>query len=162
MGASRERAPEGDTVDHNRIQLGGGTRTFERAARAVREWRMFDIGWLELCWPDASIEVGTTVAVLASHFGFYSLNACRVVYGVDEGGPVRRFGFSYGTLPDHFEIGEERFTVEFHSEDETVWYDIYAFSRPGPLARAAYPISRALQKRFAQDSLKAMHKAASS
>jgi uncharacterized protein (UPF0548 family) len=27
-------------------------------------------------------------------------------------GPVRRFGFAYGTLPDHVESGEERFTVE--------------------------------------------------
>jgi len=120
---------------------------------------MFDLGWLELCWPDASIEIGTTVAVLVSHIGFHSLNACRIVYAVDERKPMEAFGSAYGTLPDHAEIGEERFAVEFHAEDETVWYDIYAFSRPGPLTRAAYPFSRALQKRFARDSLRAMHQA---
>ena len=71
----------------------------------------------------------------ARHFGFWSLNACRIVYTIDEEGPVVRFGFAYGTLPDHAEQGEERFSVEWHHEDGTVWYDILAFSRPNhPLA----------------------------
>jgi uncharacterized protein (UPF0548 family) len=59
-------------------------------------------------------------------------------------------------------MGEERFTAEFHAEGEAVWFDIYAFSRPRPLARLAFPYSRALQKRFAQDSKKAMKRAVES
>jgi uncharacterized protein (UPF0548 family) len=74
-------------------------------------------------------------------------------------GSPERYGLAYGTLPDHAERGEERFTVEFNRADQTVWYDIYAFSRPRLLARSAYPLSRALQKRFATDSLMAMQKA---
>jgi uncharacterized protein (UPF0548 family) len=88
------------------------------------------------------------------------VNACRVVYVVDEGGPVQRFGFAYGTLPDHAESGEERFTVEWHEADDAVWYDILAFSRPQQLlARLGYPFARRLQKRFARGSAAAMRRA---
>ena len=67
-----------------------------------------------------------------------------------------RFGFAYGTLPDHVERGEERFTIEWQADD-SVWYDIYAFSRPKhPLARLGFPVTRMLQKRFARDSLAVM------
>ena len=90
------------------------------------------------------------------------MNACRIVYVMEDHGSPERYGFAYGTLPDHAEMGEERFTVEFNRDDQTVWYDIYAFSRPRMLARLAYPLSRALQKRFAKDSLMAMQKAVQS
>lgn len=160
VGASRDRAPDGYTVDHNRIQLGGGAVVFKRAADALRRWRMFEMPWMELCWPNTPIEVGATVGVLVSHLGFWSLNACRVVYLVEDHGACERFGFAYGTLLEHAEIGEERFAVEFHSEDQSVWYDIYAFSRPrSPLSMLTYPYARILQRRFARDSKIAMKKA---
>jgi uncharacterized protein (UPF0548 family) len=159
QGATRECAPPGYNVDHNRVQLGQGAAVFARAVEALRRWKMFDAGWIDLCWPNAPICVGSTVAVMARHYGFWSLNACRVVYVVDDGGAHSRYGFAYGTLPEHAETGEERFTVELRPEDETVWYDIYAFSRPKGLARADYPLSRRLQKRFARDSKQAMRRA---
>jgi uncharacterized protein (UPF0548 family) len=82
------------------------------------------------------------------------------VYVVDEQGPVQRFGFAYGTLPDHAESGEERFTVEWHGADGAVWYDILAFSRPQQLLpRLGYPFTRKLQRRFARDSAAAMRRA---
>ncbi len=120
---------------------------------------MFDMPWVELCWPDASIEEGTTVAILISHLGFWSLNPCRIVYVIQEHGAHEKFGFAYGTLLEHEEQGEERFTVEFHSSDQSVWYDLYAFSRPNFLARLGYPLARTLQKRFARDSKTAMQRA---
>ncbi len=159
VGASRVAAPAGYIVDHNRARLGVGRSAFERARDSVKQWKMFDIPWLELYWPNVPIETGATVAVAVHHLGFWSLNACRIVYTIEETGPIERFGFAYGTLPDHAAIGEERFTVEFHSHDQAVWYDVYAFSRPRPLARLAYPYTRALQKRFAADSKRAMQKA---
>jgi uncharacterized protein (UPF0548 family) len=117
---------------------------------------MFDIGWIELCWPDVPIRTGSTVAVLARHFGFWSLNVCRIVYEIDE---PRRYGFAYGTLPEHAEAGEERFTVEWR-DDDSVWYDILAFSREKhPLAKMAYPLSRMLQVRFRRDSGRVMQRA---
>ncbi|MFZ3217950.1 MAG: DUF1990 domain-containing protein [Candidatus Acidiferrales bacterium] len=159
VGASRHRAPHGYTVDHNRIQLGRGRADFAQAVAHLRAWKMFDLGWLQLCWPTTSPQKDATVAVLVSHFGFWSLHPCRVVYVLEERAPVEKFGFAYGTLPAHAERGEERFTVEFRPRDESVWYEIYAFSRPGPLASAAYPLARLLQKKFAADSQQAMLRA---
>src|SRR5277367_1273094 len=159
VGASRTQAPSGYIVDHNRIQLGQGSAAFERAKNAIKRWKMFDIAWLELYWPSTPIEEGATVAIAVSHIGFWSLNAARIVYTVDEQGALERYGFAYGTLPDHAEMGEERFTVEFHPDDESVWFHLYAFSRPHLLARMAFPYTRALQKKFASDSKDAMQKA---
>jgi uncharacterized protein (UPF0548 family) len=123
---------------------------------------MFNMPWVRLYWPTAAIQVGTDVAVLVHHFGFYSLNACRIVYVVKEEGPVARYGFAYGTLAEHAERGEERFTVEWNRSEDKVCYDILAFSRPQKaLAKMGYPLSRMLQRRFAQGSKAAMLEAAS-
>jgi uncharacterized protein (UPF0548 family) len=161
VGASALAVPTGYNVDHNRIQLGSGEGTWQRAAAAVRKWRMFRMPWVNLCWPSAPIQVGTDVAVLVRHVGFYSLNACRIVYVVDEESPVKRFGFAYGTLGEHAESGEERFTIEWDRNNDEVWYDILAFSRPRQrFAKLGYPLSRLLQKRFAAGSKAAMLQAA--
>jgi uncharacterized protein (UPF0548 family) len=157
VGASATTAPAGYNVDHNRVRLGRGDGTWQRAVEAIRAWRMFSMPWVSLHWPSAPIQVGTDVAVSIHHFGFYSLNACRIVYVVDEEGPIERFGFAYGTLGEHAESGEERFTVEWNREDDSVWYDILAFSRPRQmLAKLGYPLSRLLQKKFAKGSKLAM------
>ncbi len=157
VGASATTVPTGYNVDHNRVQLGRGEGTWQRAAEAIRAWRMFSMPWVSLHWPSAPIQVGTDVAVSIRHFGFYSLNACRIVYVVDEEGPIERFGFAYGTLGEHAESGEERFTVEWNRDDDMVSYDILAFSRPRQmLARLGYPLSRSLQRKFAKGSKLAM------
>ena len=158
VGASREGAPpKGYTVDRYRVKLGEGPEAYERAKESLRTWRQFNLGRVQLFPPDAPIEVGTTVGVLVRHYGFWSLNTARVVYLVEEVGEVERFGFGYGTLPGHGERGEERFSMEWHCEDDSVWYDVFAFSRPKHLlAWLGYPLARALQRRFARDSKKAM------
>jgi uncharacterized protein (UPF0548 family) len=89
------------------------------------------------------------------------MNACRIVYLVEENSAHEKYGFAYGTLSEHAERGEERFTVEWNKQDDSVWYDIFAISKPGPLAKLAYPYARRLQKRFAEDSKKAMRRAVS-
>jgi uncharacterized protein (UPF0548 family) len=157
VGASAMTPPTGYNVDHNRVQLGRGEVTWQRAVEAIRAWEMFGMPWVGLHWPNAPIQIGTDIAVLIRHFGFYSLNACRIVYVVDEDGPIKRFGFAYGTLAEHAESGEERFTVEWNRAEDSVWYDIVAFSRPRkPLARLGYPLSRLLQRKFAEGSKLAM------
>ena len=159
VGASLTALPTGYNVDHDRVQLGRGEETWHRAVEAIRSWQMFNIPWVRLHWTSAPILIGSDVAVLIRHFGFYSLNACRIVYVIDEEDRVKRFGFAYGTLAEHAESGEERFTVELNQKDE-VWYDILAFSRPRQMiARVGYPLSRFLQKRFAEASKAAMLKA---
>jgi uncharacterized protein (UPF0548 family) len=103
------------------------------------------------------------VVILGRHFGVWSLNACRIAYTMGEEAPsLRRYGFAFGTLPGHVERGEERFTVEWHGDDESVWYEVFAFARPAhPLARAGRPFVGLAQRRFAADSLRAMAAAVS-
>ena len=58
----------------------------------------------------------------------------------------QRFGFAYGTLPGHPEVGEEAFHVVL-DDDATVSAEIVAFSRPGDLlTRLAGPVARGAQK----------------
>jgi uncharacterized protein (UPF0548 family) len=163
VGATRDAPPPRYTVDHNRVRLGTGIAVFDRAAAALRGWRMLTLGWAAVYPQEAAIMPGCTVALVARHYGFWSLNACRIVYVIDEVGGadgVRRFGFAYGTLPDHGAVGEERFMIEWRPADDRVWYDLYAVSRPGhPLARLGYPLVRALQRRFAHASKRAMVRA---
>lgn len=153
--------PVGYVVDHTRIRLGVGQRVFESAKAALGRWEQFNLGWMQAWSPDESIKAGGLVAVAARSFGWWWLNACRVRYVVEKQvGPVARFGFAYGTLPDHVEMGEERFLVEWDQSDDGVWYDILAFSRPRHvLARIGRPWVRRLQKRFGQDSAAAMGRA---
>lgn len=153
VGATNGTPPSSYTIDHNRIQLGRGENTYKRAMDALKTWRQFELGWVTVAPRGVPIETGATVAVKARAFGSWSLNASRVIYVIDE---PRRFGFAYGTLPDHVEMGEERFLIEW-LRDDSVWYDILAFSRPRhPLVRLSFPLARMLQKRFVRESLAVM------
>lgn len=161
VGATATTPPAGYTVDHNRIQLGHGTATYQQARVALARWTMFELGWVEPYWPTTPITVGATVGVMAHLPGLYILNACRIVYTVqEETADGARFGFAYGTLPGHIERGEERFCVEWRRRDDSVWYDILAFSQPNHwLVRLGYPVTRYFQRRFARDSKAAMWRA---
>jgi len=112
VGATRgDRPPAGYTVDRNRIRLGTGAEAFRRAAGALCRWQMLTHDWAAVAPPSAPVAAGTTVAVVVHHYGFWSLNACRIVYVLADTAPdgteVRRVGFAYGTLPEHGAIGEE-------------------------------------------------------
>ncbi|MBA2620076.1 MAG: DUF1990 domain-containing protein [Acidobacteria bacterium] len=161
VGASRAAAaPNNYNIDHNRVRLGTERAVFDRAREAVRSWKMFDLTWTHIYRKNTPIEVGETVAILIEHFGFWSLNAAQIVYVLEEMGEIEKYGFAYGTLTEHGERGEERFSVEYHKADETVWYDLYAFSQPNNFwAKVGYPFSRYLQKQFAAESKEAMRRA---
>lgn len=151
-------APRGFNLDHNRARIGSGDVAFAAACAALRAWRMFPAPWTRIFPGGAPIREGQTVAMLAHAFGWW-LNACRIVYVIDETAPVRRFGFAYGTLPTHVEEGEERFGVELLA-DGSVWYDLRAFSRPRRrIVRLAKPLARRLQRRFVRESQAAMRAA---
>ena len=161
LGASRNatnKAPAGFVVDHNRTQIGEGEQDFESAKEALRNWKHFQFGWVEPCWPETPIEEGQIVGILATWCNLWFLNACRIVYCVDERMECKeRFGFAYGTLPGHAECGEELFQVELDHDTGEVHYEIRAFSRPHRwFAKLGYPLVRKLQKRFAQDSTESL------
>jgi uncharacterized protein (UPF0548 family) len=161
-GASNGGEPAGYALDHNRAKLGHGEAAFAAACATLRAWRMFPAPWTRITPADAPFRVGETLAMQAHALGVWWLNACRIIYVVDESAPVRRFGFAYGTLPAHVEQGEERFSVELQP-DGSVWYDLRAFSRPRywPV-RLAKPLARRLQIRFVRESMAAMRQAVAS
>lgn len=161
LGLTREgRALPGYAVDRNRQLLGHGQALFESAAAALGAWRMFELSWVTLLGA-GSIESGRVVAVMARLFGVYTLNPCRIVYTIDERTAAgRSIGFGYGTLPGHLASGEERFLIEWRAQDDSVSYEVLAYSRPGhALIWPGYPVSRWFQKRFARDSKAAMLRA---
>jgi len=160
VGATAATPPPGYVVDRTRARLGDGERVYAAARAALGRWEQFRLGWVEAYPADTPLRPGEVVAVVARVLGVWWVNACRVVYIVDEAGPTSRFGFAYGTLPGHAESGEERFLVEWDRATDAVWYDVLAFSRPRhPLARLGYPLTRRAQRRFARDSAAAMRRA---
>jgi uncharacterized protein (UPF0548 family) len=156
VGCSNGAAPAGFVLDNYRVKLGAGQVVWQRACQALRQWRMLRLGWVEPCWPDAPIQEGTLVGTRARVFGLWTVNMARIVFVIDEQGPVSRYGFAYGTLGGHVECGEERFLVERRQADDSVWYDIRAVSKPGGWpTRLGYPLARRLQRRFGRDSMHA-------
>jgi uncharacterized protein (UPF0548 family) len=156
VGIVRSRTA-GQDLDQLAVAVGHGQADFERARAALLAWKQFDIGWVETFPRHAPVAVGTIVAVLIRHLGFWSLNGCRVLYSVGSPGDVARFGFAYGTLTNHAESGEELFEVFIDPRTEEVVYRIRATSWPqATLARVGQPIVRVLQKRFREQSAAAM------
>lgn len=160
VGATASLPPKGYVVDQTRIKLGEGEEVFTRAREALGRWEQLRLGWVEV-WPaETPIQTGEVLAVVARRVGLWWLNACRIVYVVDEPGSVSRYGLAYGTLPDHAGVGEERFLVEWDRASGEVWYDLLAFSRPRwLLTRLGYRYMRRLQKRFGRESAAAMMRA---
>ncbi len=157
VGLAKE-SPSGFNIDVASAIVGHGADAFARAQRALSEWRHFELGWVELFPRAASTEPGTVVAVVVRHLGFWSLNGCRVVYKFGDG-DASQFGFAYGTLMNHTEMGEESFEVSM-AESEEVTYRIRAVSKPrAVLARIGYPYARISQSRFRRDSIAAMRRA---
>jgi len=161
VGIARQ-SPRGFNADLASAVIGHGRETFERAKIALAQWRHYEMDWVELFPRGASIEPGTVVAVLVRHLGFWSLNGCRVVYGIGDMQSETNFGFAYGTLTNHAELGEEIFEVMLEPESEEVIYRIQAVSKPrAALARIGFPITRVFQEHFRRDSLGALQRAIS-
>ncbi len=153
-----EQVPSDFNFDQASGTVGRGREAFERAKRALTEWRHFDLGWVELFPRGAAIEPGSVVAVLVRHLAFWSLNGCRVVYTLGDRRTAPGFGFAYGTLTNHAEMVEEIFEVSLVPDSAEVVYRIRAVSKPrAALARIGYPMTRLLQAR--RDSISALRHA---
>lgn len=155
--------PAGFVVDRTRVELGRGESAFARARHALEQWSQFRLGWLDVFPEAAPLRADETVVVIAQVNGLWCSNAARIIYVVNDTdrrlGP-QRFGFAYGTLPDHVEAGEERFLVEWDLATDQVCFDVLAFSRPRHLlARLFRRQARAMQKQFAADAAAAMQRA---
>jgi uncharacterized protein (UPF0548 family) len=142
--------PKGFAHDVSRSEIGRGLQVFAATREAFWRWKQFDLGWVQVVNPTATIAPGELVALEAHTAYLWSISFNRIVEVVD--GPTR-FGFMYTTTAFHVEEGQERFVIDFDPESESVSYLLEAVSRPRHiLARLGYPISRAMQHRFARDS----------
>jgi len=163
------RSRRGWNIDRELVHLGEGEHVFRQARAAIEAWQMFPREVATLCWPQPPRE-GLSVAILywAAPVRLWLLLAARVVYVIDEtidrdGAQIERFGFAYGTLPDHAERGEEQFLVEWNRDDGGIYYKLLAVSQPRHwLARLGYPYTRYEQARFRRLSGLAMQRAVSS
>jgi Domain of unknown function (DUF1990) len=67
--------------------------------------------------------------------------------------------FAHTTVAGHQISGEERFTVEWNKENDSVWYEVYTISKPATfIATAAHPLLKFYQRQFVAQSIQAMKK----
>eukprot|EP00873_Tetraselmis_striata_P040107 jgi/Tetstr1/460371/TSEL_005670.t1 len=170
-------------VDHTRVQVGTGRATYEKGKRALAILESGVIGgcvkppkgtfsWDGPRWtPSTKVKKGEKVCVVARAILPWTRNPLEIVYAKERtqqlppaaaGKPGTEgwvFRFAHGCLGGHLLAGEERFAMEWRKDDDSVWYEIYTFSKPAhPLSIATYPVVRLLQKRFAWDSAAAMRR----
>lgn len=155
---ARRDAPAGFAVNAWSGVIGRGLEDFERARRAMEEWRMLRLGWLERVGPPAPIRPGVLVGTLARQTPLWFLNVGRIV-SVEDTPDV--FAFSYGTLREYPIHGEERFSVEHDAATGVVTFGIFSFSRPAMvLTRVGRPVVGLLQRRFCREATEAMRRGA--
>eukprot|EP01100_Stratorugosa_tubuloviscum_P005329 TRINITY_DN2394_c2_g1_i1.p1 TRINITY_DN2394_c2_g1~~TRINITY_DN2394_c2_g1_i1.p1 ORF type:complete len:210 (-),score=93.88 TRINITY_DN2394_c2_g1_i1:79-708(-) len=156
----KEESLKNWNIDNHRIEIGQGLDCYERAIIALRQWKMFELQWVSIFPNEIPIQTDQIVCIIARNLGFWSLNACKIVYvfnDFDENQNIQRFGFAYGTLPGHVEKGEERFMIEYNRETNIVTFEIVSFSLPNHwLVRFGWPVGRYFQNSFAQNSLNKM------
>jgi uncharacterized protein (UPF0548 family) len=154
-----DEARAGYRLDHYERRLGTGEGLFERAVEALRHWQSHIGAGVDVFPHGATVEDGGTVLFVLRAFGVWTIAPCRVVYVREE---PSRFSFAYGTLPGHPERGEVTMTVS-RGDAGTVTARLDSFSRTvDPLARAALPLTRIVQKRVTSRYLQALAAAAGS
>lgn len=154
VGATRTQPPSGWAADRLVDDVGVGREAFERAKMAISTYKMFHQPWIDLIHADPLAE-GAEVVFASRQLGVWTLNACRVVYVVDEEDDVRaQFGFAYGTLANHAVAGEERFLATWDKQSDIVDFEVFKFSLPRhPLVRLMAPVARSIQRRFSEDAV---------
>ncbi len=138
--------------------LGVGENTFNDAVQSMKAWQNFAVNWILLYPNEPKIAPGTTLVVCADHGLLWSMNACRIIFVIDETiGSKRQFGFTYGTLPGHVEQGEELFLIEWDTVTDQVTYEILAYSKSNhPLVSLMWPVAAMIQDQFRKDSIVAL------
>jgi uncharacterized protein (UPF0548 family) len=140
---------------HDRYEavLGQGHEAYQRAVAGLRTWKAHRLPGIRIFPNQQEIVTGATVVVTLGTPVVAVAVPCRIVSVIDG---QTRWGFAYGTLPGHPEQGEEAFIVAI-DPDETVRFEIEAFSRPGdPLVRLSGPIGVDIQKSWTAGYLRAL------
>jgi uncharacterized protein (UPF0548 family) len=152
VGARFGKFPPGFRHDRWSETLGAGDDAFVRACDGLRRWEPHRAAGVLLTPAMPELRAGMTLLVQTRVGPVHVVGGCRILHVVDEPG---RFGFVYGTLPSHPEIGEEAFTVV--EGDDDVRFEVMAVSRwREPLVRIASPLARAVQVRTTRRYLRGL------
>jgi uncharacterized protein (UPF0548 family) len=135
--------PPGYSHGRESVTIGTNATAFAAGADGLRQWACHRAIGVRV-WPkDAPLRADTTVALALPVGPLAILAACRIVRVIDE---PDRFGFAYGTLRSHPEVGEEAFVV--HRDGELVTFAITVFWRAGdPIVRLGGPLTHRVQRR---------------
>ncbi|RKS68000.1 uncharacterized protein (UPF0548 family) [Motilibacter peucedani] len=132
--------PRGWGQSVGRRSLGSGEQVWLAAREALLAWDAHRGARVRVEPPAAPLAVGTVVAVTAGAPLGAIVGVCRIVRVVDE---PHRFGFAYGTVPPHPEVGEESFLVTRDPVSGEVVFTARSVSRAvALLARLAPPLAR--------------------
>jgi uncharacterized protein (UPF0548 family) len=158
IGATNDGVfPSGYRHVRGRARIGRGEQVYAAAVHALGSFDMQRGSGLKAKTDAAMAAVGVEV-----EFGFGAgplrmWAPVRVVWLVNE--PLR-YGYGYGTLPGHPEDGEEGFLVSL-APDETVWFEVRAFSRPARwFVRLAGPLAALVQDRANDRYRESIHRLA--
>ena len=153
VGATPTSVPNGHRNGRQVVELGRGEAVFERASQGLRTWQAHRRAGVHVHPADAPLEEGVDVVLAVRVAHVWSTVACRLVYVLEE---PTRFGFAYGTLPDHVLEGEEAFTVE-RDDTDLVRFVVSAFFRPrGPIMAAVGPLVFRLDQQLVRRYLRGM------
>ncbi|XAR58030.1 hypothetical protein NMG60_11026367 [Bertholletia excelsa] len=155
-----ELSKNGFALNHTRVLVGSGLKTYEKGKNLLQTWRHFGLNWAFVD-PKTPIQNGVKFCVCVKEFLPWVMMPLQVVY-VNENRnkkkAVASFGFGSGTLQGHLLAGEERFSIEL-DENNQVWYEILSFSKPAHLlSLVGYPYVQLRQKYFAHQSSVAIKK----
>jgi uncharacterized protein (UPF0548 family) len=152
------------TIDKTRTRVGHGKHDYQTARTAMLTWQHFHFDWAFTNAP--KVKRGEAVVIAAQSLMLWTLNPLRITTieddvlpsGREEGRRVkRRTAFAHTTLQGHQISGEERFSVDWMRDDDSVWYEVLTVSRPAtPIAALARPVLRFYQRKFVKESTAVM------
>ncbi|MEL6276447.1 MAG: DUF1990 domain-containing protein, partial [Bacteroidota bacterium] len=144
--------PSGYDHDRNQCIIGEGLATFEKARELIQQFEHFPKAWA-FVHSNTIPQQGNSVSVSFYQLGLWWVNGARIIKVIDQ---PTYYGFSYGTLTNHVEYGEELFFTELLPTSNVV-YGIHAYSRPRFWgARLFKPYTRSQQRRFVLESMERM------
>lgn len=157
ISLSDEQAlPPGWGASAGSIELGSGEQVWQAARDALRDWDVHRGAWVTVAPGGTPLAVGETVAVGAGLPLGAIAGVCRIVAVVDE---PDRFGFAYGTVDPHPEVGEESFLLT-RAADGSVRFRARSVSRAVVLpARLAPPLARLAIAAYTRLYARAMRRA---
>lgn len=155
VGATRDGPLPAGYAHATRHARLGSPEVFGKAKAALEHWEPQRGAGLRVRSSADKVALG---GQFASGLGVGPLRLwapCEIVWVVDE---PTRYGFGFGTRPGHPEIGEEG--LEVFVADGATWFDVRAFSRPGPWwMKPGSPIAGMVQRAITNRYVTAMEKA---